>query len=106
MHYAVRHFALVPILSVAAVSSVARAGGEPEGPAFEEILCWGGDSPETCGVPRIPNDLIVQSVSLGFGHGVLLLSDGTIRLRGLEEDGQATLPELSKGVTFAAVAAG
>jgi hypothetical protein len=106
MHHVVRHLALVPVFTVAVASNVALAGDAPKAPAFEEILCWGGDSPDNCAVPRIPNELFVQSVSLGFGHGVVLLSDGTLRLWGLDEDGQATLPVFTKGVTVSAVSAG
>lgn len=78
----------------------------PRAPAFEEIICWGGSTPAVCVVPAIPNNRTVSSVSLGIGHGVVRISDGSILLWGNDADGQATVPTLAEGVTFSQVMAG
>lgn len=95
---------LLPAMFIA--GSALAGDEEPPAPAFESIICWGGSDAAVCGVPVIPNNLSITSVSLGIAHGVARLSDGSILLWGDDGLGQATVPTLASGVTFSAVSAG
>ena len=106
MQQVARFLTLVPV----AVSSVAFAGapggGIPPAPSFEQLLCWGGSVEGPCAVPTIENTISVSSVSLGFAHGIALLSNGTILSWGSNSDGQSTPPTFGAGLTVVEVGAG
>ncbi len=73
---------------------------------FSTLNCWGGETPEQCAVPRVPNALFVSEVTLGSAFGVARYSNGTIECWGDDTFSQCTPPVLGAGSVFADVAVG
>ena len=73
---------------------------------FSTLNCWGGETPEQCAVPRVPNANFVTRVTLGSAFGVARYNNGTIVCWGDNTFSQCTPPVLPALSTFAEVAVG
>jgi hypothetical protein len=97
---------ILPFVTLA-ISMPVLAQDAPE-PAYEELVCWGGSAAgdPVCDVPAIPIQKQVGRLSLGFGHGVLRYTDGTLACWGDDTFGQCQPPTLADGVSFSQISAG
>ncbi|MFM1822717.1 MAG: hypothetical protein RI967_983 [Planctomycetota bacterium] len=97
---------ILPLLTLA-FPLVAHAG-DASAPAYEELVCWGGSAAgaAVCDVPAIALQKEVARLSLGFGHGILRYTDGTIACWGDDEFGQCQPPTPPDGVVFSQISAG